>query len=76
MGTTASDVSGAIAELEAEIDTLNTFVEPSQSLNTGASTLADGINEIYNDLYTPSSQTFTGFTKSTAQSLGGYNIYR
>lgn len=65
MGTTASDVSGAIAELEAEIDTLNTFVEPSQSLNTGASTLADGINEIYNDLYTPSSQTFTGFTKST-----------
>ena len=45
MGTTASTLTTAIAELEAEIDTLNTKVEPAQSLNTSASTLADAINE-------------------------------
>ena len=65
MGTTAGDVSGAIAELEAEINTLNTFAEPTQSLSTGATTLADAVNELFADLYTPSSQTFNGFTAST-----------
>ena len=46
MGTTASTVSGAISELEGEIDTLNTFVDPGQALTTTATTLADAINEI------------------------------
>lgn len=45
MGTTASTLTTAVAELEAEIDTLNTKVEPGQSLTTSASTLADAINE-------------------------------
>ena len=45
MGTTATTVTGAIAELETEIDTLNTFVEPTQSLTTTATTVADAINE-------------------------------
>ena len=45
MGTTASTLTTAVAELEAEIDTLNTKVEPAQSLTTSASTLADAINE-------------------------------
>ena len=46
MGTTASTVSGAISELEVEIDTLNTFVEPTQALTTTATTLADAVNEL------------------------------
>lgn len=50
MGTTASTVGGAIAELEAEIDTLNTKVEPGQALNTTATTLADAINEHETDI--------------------------
>lgn len=45
MGTSASTVGAAIGELEAEIDTLNTKVEPAQALTTSASTLADAINE-------------------------------
>ena len=64
MGTTASTVSGAIAELEVEIDTLNTFVEPSQSLNTDATTLADAINELHDSIG-------SGGLTTTAQTLVG-----
>ena len=46
MGTTASTVSTAIKELEVEIDTLNTKVEPAQSLTTTATTLSDAVNEL------------------------------
>jgi hypothetical protein len=52
MGTTASTVSGAISELEVEIDTLNTFVEPTQALNTTATTLADAVNELHTTIGT------------------------
>ena len=52
MGTTASTVSGAILELETEIDTLNTKVEPSQALTTTATTLSDAINELDGELGT------------------------
>jgi len=45
MGTTANNVGGAIAELEAEIDVLNTKVEPTQTLTTTATSLSDAINE-------------------------------
>lgn len=45
MGTTASTVSGAIAELEAEIDTLNDSIGTG-GLDTTASTVVGAINEI------------------------------
>ena len=50
MGTTASTVSGAILELETEIDTLNTKVEPSRALDTTATTLAAAINELHTQI--------------------------
>jgi len=46
MGTTASTVSGAIAELDSDRDVLITFVEPTQTLTTTATTVADAINEL------------------------------
>lgn len=74
MGTTASTVSGAIAELEAEIDTLNTFVEPSQSLNTDATTLADAINELHDSIgsggLTTTAQTLVGAINEHDTELG------
>ena len=50
MGTTASTVSGAILELETEIDTLNTKVEPSRTLDTTSTTLAAAINELHTEI--------------------------
>jgi hypothetical protein len=64
MGTTASTVSGAIFELEQEIDTLNTTVEPTQSLTTTANSHADAINELDAEI---GSATLT----TTAQTLAG-----
>ena len=48
MGTSASTVSTAIAELENEIDVLNARVEPTQAFNGTftSSTIMDGINEL------------------------------
>jgi len=64
MGTTASTVSGAVSELEAEIDTLNTKVEPGQSLTTTSTTLSDAVNELDAELGTISSLVM-GTTAST-----------
>ena len=50
MGTTASTVSGAILELETEIDTLNTKVEPSRTLDTTSTTIAAAINELHTEI--------------------------
>ena len=66
MGTTASTVSGAILELETEIDTLNTKVEPGQALTTTATTLSDAINELDAELGTIS----TGVMGTTASNVG------
>ena len=66
MGTTASTVGGAIAELEAEIDTLNTKVEPAQALTTTATTLSDAVNELDAELGTIS----TGVMGTTASTVG------
>ena len=66
MGTTASTVSAAISELEVEIDTLNTKVEPGQSITTTATTLSDAINEIDAELGTISS----GVMGTTASTVG------
>ena len=66
MGTTASTVGGAIAELEAEIDTLNTKVEPAQALTTTATTLSDAVNELDAELGTIS----TGIMGTTASTVG------
>jgi hypothetical protein len=46
MGTIASTVSGAIAELDSDRDRLVTFVEPTQALTTTSTTLADAVNEL------------------------------
>lgn len=46
MGTTASNLTAAVFELEQEIDTLNTKVEPAQALTTTATTLSDAVNEL------------------------------
>lgn len=48
MGTTASTVSGAILELETEIDTLNTKVEPSRAFSAAftATTVMAALNEL------------------------------
>ena len=48
MGTTASTVVTAISELETEIDTLNTRVEPTQAFDAwfDSTTIMDGINEL------------------------------
>ena len=48
MGTTASTVSGAILELETEIDTLNTKVEPSRAFSAAftATTIMAALNEL------------------------------
>ena len=67
MGTTASTVSGAIAELEGEIDTLNTFVEPGQALTTTATSLADAINELDAEL----GPITTGAMGTTASTVSG-----
>jgi len=67
MGTTAATVGPAIAELEAEIDTLNTFAEPTQSLTTTATTLADGVNELDAELGTISA----GAMGTTASTVSG-----
>ncbi len=66
MGTTASTVSGAVSELEVEIDTLNTKVEPGQSLTTTATTLSDAVNELDAELGTIS----TGVMGTTASTVG------
>ena len=68
MGTSASTVVGAINEVENEVDTLNTFVEPSQSLTTSASTLADAINELDSQLGT------AVITGSGTEAVGAANI--
>lgn len=49
MGTTASTVGGAVAELEVEINSLNTYTNVGATLNTSASTLPGAINEIHSD---------------------------
>ena len=74
MGTTASTVGGAIAELEGEIDTLNTKVEPAQTLTTTATTLSDAINELDavqgNDSLTTTATTLTGAVNELDAELG------
>ena len=50
MGTTARTVRGAILELETEIDTLNTKVEPSRTLDTTSTTIAAAINELHTEI--------------------------
>jgi hypothetical protein len=52
MGTTASNLTGAMLELETEIDTLNTRVEPTQDFHANfvSDTIMDGINELMTDL--------------------------
>lgn len=67
MGTTAGTVSGAILELETEIDVLNTKVEPSQALTTTATTLADAVNELDAELGTISA----GAMGTTASTVSG-----
>ena len=67
MGTTAGTVSGAIAELEGEIDTLNTFAGIGTSLTTTAQTLAGGINELDAELGTITS----GAMGTTASTVSG-----
>ena len=59
MGTTASTVSGAIAELETEIDVLNARVEPTQAFagTFSSSTVMDALNEHESDI---GNMTFTG----------------
>jgi hypothetical protein len=68
MGTTASTISGAIAELETEIDVLNTKVEQTQSITTTATTLADAINELDAELgtITPAAMGTAASTVSAA----------
>ena len=67
MGTTASTVSGAIAELDSDRDRLITFVEPTQALTTTATTLSDAINEHDAELGTISS----GAMGTTASTVSG-----
>ncbi len=52
MGTSATNLTGAVLELETEIDTLNTLVEPTQAFNANfdSTTIMDGINELMTDL--------------------------
>ena len=59
MGTGAATVSGAIAELENEIDVLNARVEPTQAFagTFSASTVMDALNEHEGDI---GNMTFTG----------------
>jgi len=59
MGTSASTVSGAIAELENEIDVLNARVEPTQAFagSFTSSTVMDALNEHEVDI---GNMTFTG----------------
>lgn len=59
MGTTASTVVTAINEIENEVDTLNTFVEPTQALTTTAVTLADAVNELDGEIGNVSALTTT-----------------
>jgi hypothetical protein len=68
MGTTASTISGAIAELETEIDVLNTKVEQTQAITTTATTLADAINELDAELgtITPAAMGTAASTVSAA----------
>lgn len=67
MGTTASTVSGAIAELDSDRDVLITFVEPKQAITTTATTVADAINEHDAELGTISS----GAMGTTASTVSG-----
>ncbi len=64
MGTTASTVTTAIAELEAEIDVLNTRVEPTQAFDSrfSSTTIMDGINELQGDIGTIGNLTTTADT--------------
>ena len=57
MGTTASNLTGAMLELETEIDSLNTFTGIGTTLGTTAVTLAGAINEHEGDI---GNMTFTG----------------
>ena len=52
MGTSATNLTGAVLELETEIDTLNTLVEPTQAFHADfdSDTIMDGINELMTDL--------------------------
>ena len=53
MGTTASTVVTAIKELEGEIDTLNTRVEPTQAFDAwfSSDTIMDGLNELADEKF-------------------------
>ena len=64
MGTSASTVTTAIAELEAEIDELNTRVEPTQTFDSrfSSTTIMDGINELQGDIGTIGNLTTTADT--------------
>ena len=68
MGTTASTVTTAIAELEAEIDVLNTRVEPTQAFDSrfSASTVMDGLNELQADIGTVGNLTTSATAVVTA----------
>ena len=63
MGTSASNVTGAISELEVEIDTLNTRVEPTQAFagTFSSSTIMDALNEHEADI---GNMTLTGLAAS------------
>ena len=68
MGTSASTVSTAIAELEQEIDVLNTRVEPTQAFDSrfSSSTVMDGLNELQTDIGTIGNLTTSATSLVTA----------
>ena len=68
MGTSASTVSTAIAELEQEIDVLNARVEPTQAFDSrfSSSTIMDGINELQGDIGTVGNLTTSATALVTA----------
>jgi len=65
MGTTASTVSGAISELEVEIDTLNDSMG-SGGLNTTGQNIVAAINEHESDIGTVGNLTTTATALTTA----------
>ena len=70
MGTIATTVVGAINEVEDEVDTLNTRVEPSQAFDAwfDSTTIMDGINELATEkfnLASSSTQTINSDVQMT-----------
>ena len=72
MGTTSTNLVGALNEVENEVDTLNARVEPTQAFNAffGSTTIMDALNELATESVMLSSTTDQALSSNFSLSTG------